>query len=436
MVYNLSDARRKYTAISYTWGAEASTKQIIINGVRRIVRWNCWYALRQMRCADTKVPYWIDSICIDQTSDSEKANQVRLMGFIYSQADSVAVSLGETGEDQDLFSASPTNAEYKWRYQNAMAELAERPYIDRLWVTQECMLAPKGRLTVFVGNDCVTWKTLRERIDLAGIAIVNGNQLLRVYNFVVDADTWNTQGYTPDFGHAISRYSERLCHDPRDKVFGLLGLVERTETEHIRVNYQVPLLDLLLDVASIQPNNDPARFAAVEPGDYARAGIDPVRWSLDHLPTTSLRDEFVPLCHEFRSDFALLFKYHCLGPSGTLNDRLRLQKTSWASGCKCKSLGELVDEWSSLLNAETRERSSPRAPCELVFLGQLPVFTRYRRRDFNEPMGSSRRNMFLLGDPHVRNLVLKFCATAHKRTHESYPYPLWTQKEVAEVLMS
>jgi hypothetical protein len=41
---------------------------------------------------------WVDSICIDQNTTSERNHQVKQMGDIYSQAATVLVWLGETDE--------------------------------------------------------------------------------------------------------------------------------------------------------------------------------------------------------------------------------------------------------------------------------------------------------------------------------------------------
>jgi hypothetical protein len=42
---------------------------------------------------------WIDAICINQSDNEEKSQQVRLMGEIYSKAEVVRVWLGPSTED-------------------------------------------------------------------------------------------------------------------------------------------------------------------------------------------------------------------------------------------------------------------------------------------------------------------------------------------------
>jgi hypothetical protein len=43
---------------------------------------------------------WADAVCINQSNDDEKTNQVRMMQDIYSQADTVIVWLGDS-QDTD-----------------------------------------------------------------------------------------------------------------------------------------------------------------------------------------------------------------------------------------------------------------------------------------------------------------------------------------------
>jgi hypothetical protein len=73
-----------FTALSYTWGDARSTKEIRINGNRFIIRENLWQFLAELRRKQHHLFYWIDAICIDQSSADEKNHQVSLMKDIYS----------------------------------------------------------------------------------------------------------------------------------------------------------------------------------------------------------------------------------------------------------------------------------------------------------------------------------------------------------------
>jgi hypothetical protein len=86
-----------YTALSYVWGAAEPTQETKIylgSGHLPITR-NCQHALRQIRSLHGNTTIWVDSICIDQTSETERHHQVSLMGDVYSRANKVYIWLGQ-----------------------------------------------------------------------------------------------------------------------------------------------------------------------------------------------------------------------------------------------------------------------------------------------------------------------------------------------------
>lgn len=86
-----------FTALSYVWGTTQPAPAITIDlgvGLLPITR-NCHDALRQIRQRYGNTTIWVDSICIDQTCDSERCHQVSLMGDVYSRAKKVYVWLGQ-----------------------------------------------------------------------------------------------------------------------------------------------------------------------------------------------------------------------------------------------------------------------------------------------------------------------------------------------------
>lgn len=86
-----------FTALSYVWGASQPTQGITIDlkvGALSITR-NCQDALRQIRHLYGSTTIWVDSICIDQSCETERCHQVSLMGDVYSRAKKVYIWLGE-----------------------------------------------------------------------------------------------------------------------------------------------------------------------------------------------------------------------------------------------------------------------------------------------------------------------------------------------------
>nr|OQO32599.1 hypothetical protein B0A51_00163 [Rachicladosporium sp. CCFEE 5018] len=180
----------KYTAISYTWGDPTTVSSIHVNDESAmIVRSNCAYVLCQAHWHDPSSSYWIDAICIDQTNDAEKSQQVQMMGAIYQRASQVLVCVGpHDGDSEFLVRFVRTHQErlldfttyiqddngarfaplapvprrlrlaksVAWRLRNSMrthervltalAELLSRDYFQRAWVAQELYMGTETLL--------------------------------------------------------------------------------------------------------------------------------------------------------------------------------------------------------------------------------------------------------------------------------------------------
>jgi len=87
-----------YEALSYVWGSPTGDRPILCEDGVILVTENCESALRYLRDRYRSRQLWIDSVCIDQTSDEEKAQQVPLMGDVYRLARRTIIWLGEGNE--------------------------------------------------------------------------------------------------------------------------------------------------------------------------------------------------------------------------------------------------------------------------------------------------------------------------------------------------
>ena len=95
----------EYLALSYTWGNPNPLSSVVLNGFDFEVGSNLAAALRQLRKdrgPRSGLPYWIDAICIDQTDDIERSEQVGLMSRIYQKAAAVTIWLGEPSGETEL----------------------------------------------------------------------------------------------------------------------------------------------------------------------------------------------------------------------------------------------------------------------------------------------------------------------------------------------
>ncbi|ROW06932.1 hypothetical protein VMCG_04118 [Cytospora schulzeri] len=92
------DDRVSYEALSYVWGVPTPGYSVSVDTKTLAVTPNCLLALRHLRLRSKQRVLWIDAICIDQRQRSqstpERNHQVKLMGEIYSKAQTVLVWLG------------------------------------------------------------------------------------------------------------------------------------------------------------------------------------------------------------------------------------------------------------------------------------------------------------------------------------------------------
>jgi hypothetical protein len=103
---NLLDLERgvhAYDALSYTWGSPKLSATLNCNGKRIGVTGHLAFALRGFRSRTEPRIRWIDALSINQSDAEEKAHHVQSMAFIYQQARSVLIYLGEPQKGQERY---------------------------------------------------------------------------------------------------------------------------------------------------------------------------------------------------------------------------------------------------------------------------------------------------------------------------------------------
>src|ERR1700709_1038025 len=89
------DNHPSYEALSYVWGHSKSNYSIQINGCTVPIADNLSHALYRLQPLVGTKPLWIDQLCINQSDDEERGQQVELMGRIYSGSLRTLLWLGE-----------------------------------------------------------------------------------------------------------------------------------------------------------------------------------------------------------------------------------------------------------------------------------------------------------------------------------------------------
>ncbi|KAK8064963.1 hypothetical protein PG997_011710 [Apiospora hydei] len=289
VMHNLQNSQElPYEALSYAWGDERATVPVNINQQPFLCRPNLHAALRRLRGTDKARRLWVDAICINQNDTSERSNQVGLMRTIYSQAQVVGAWLGEstTGSDKGMGflksmhdgmmkvhgSARPmrvgsvmsrgvrnakvviasrdqTIQEFQDYYApvfrslrdgdadcidslDEAVALLQRPWWIRMWTLQESVLGRE--VLVFCGPSAVPIDYFFEFSFFIFLSVNfrmwPGSDVGAVTNIRAARSTSDVRDHVIHQGHvspllALDSAWHRKASDPRDKVYGIMGLV-------------------------------------------------------------------------------------------------------------------------------------------------------------------------------------------------------------------
>lgn len=267
------DLSPEYNAISYTWGDLSIKHTIICDGTKVEITLNLFDALHQFRRRDNVHVIWADQLCIDQENIAERNMQVGVMGEIYSRCQSCLAFLGKAvGEDfdaldlvEDIAKISPATPlsqggalrdtetdidrfsarrDPRWK---ALYKFFGRPWFSRVWIIQEAVLSP--RCALFYGSRESSLSVLGEFLQAIlensnrwnlGTEIGNdekkafGRDVNRAMALAGSSSIRKRIGNSKIVSDgllysnlALTRYA--AATDPRDKIYGILGLVDHLQ---------------------------------------------------------------------------------------------------------------------------------------------------------------------------------------------------------------
>jgi hypothetical protein len=90
----------EYRALSYVWGADRRTKELLTPDGTLQITFSLNKALQGLRHREKPIMLWVDAICINQKDNAEKAQQIRLLPKIFQNAESTYAFL-EGGKGSD-----------------------------------------------------------------------------------------------------------------------------------------------------------------------------------------------------------------------------------------------------------------------------------------------------------------------------------------------
>lgn len=255
-------AELDYEALSYCWGDQTIKETIIVSGREVTITRSLYHAIRQLRLPEKKRALWIDQLCVDQWNLEEKAQQVQLMRSIYKFCHTCLVWLGDiqqgipladaeaateivrymaaatTATDSNSLPIPASLSESQSAFDNVMSALQTaivgcNPWWGRIWTVQEAaipiaLVLHWGPLTlpwetVTLATRCWTQTGLPPALQ--NLMTPRNESILG--ELMVHSIWLNiTKLCVEEPLDIINRWRFRQATDPRDKVYGLLGLCQ------------------------------------------------------------------------------------------------------------------------------------------------------------------------------------------------------------------
>lgn len=257
----------EYFAISYAWGAPEFTRTLEIRhdgddtSYLRITS-NLDALLRHFRTPGNPRYLWIDAICLNQDDETEKAQQIPMMGRIYEEAKGIHIWVGPSvPETPELFVFFRKSSRIRQAKQSQMAarivifmreylhgygpglgaiiDFFQRSWFSRRWIIQEACLA--RRATVHCGNYSISLPVL------ASAARQLQNPDMSDYPIRMAANL-RRPSVSLSILELLWNFHEAACFEPRDRIGALLGLVG--EESRFPVDYAAHWTDLYKQAAS------------------------------------------------------------------------------------------------------------------------------------------------------------------------------------------
>ena len=228
------DACPEYEATSYAWAGEnedsRQSSPVYVGEYWDVLLQtrNCWDMLYHLRPARGVRSVWVDAICINQRDVTERGAQVATMRTIFQRSLRVFVYLGRdiVGPPSTDRAAPPPRydlheiSKIKPRAVADLKALLHLRYFTRVWVIQELLTSP-GAIIPLEGAEFIAGPLTARFIEK------NDNS----WHWSSTSTPWmqyiNSRSLMQEKGlfNVLKMTRDSYSTDPRDKVFGVLGLV-------------------------------------------------------------------------------------------------------------------------------------------------------------------------------------------------------------------
>ncbi|KAM0354883.1 hypothetical protein ACHAPU_000720 [Fusarium lateritium] len=299
-----------YESLSYVWGKPEFTECITLNDNPFFITSSLKYILASLRHETRNRILWVDALCINQLDIKERSEQVALMREIYSNCErdiawlDPVIGKGHVSDDiysdpglevkeeqiraairlmHDITQKDPQTLKtlqaqsydgvklgLGLMQQFSLSNLFQEPALwQRLWVMQELSLAPC--LTLMCKGSELNWDSLtalfkdEPYFDAFHMNVSSHMQHYLDFNEIFvpikriedqRRQLTNDDGTQSRLMEVLVRFREQESTNPKDQVYGLLGLV--TEDHGIRVDYTKSTRDVFKEttVALINLSGD------------------------------------------------------------------------------------------------------------------------------------------------------------------------------------
>lgn len=336
-----------FEALSYTWGDSQDEKRSIeVQGRPTAVTRNLEAALRDLRATDEARTLWVDAVCINQDDLTERKHQVMMMDKIYGGAEQVVAWLGcGEGDEETLeFMSQRMGAppDRHWGPSSDLEDdkdivaqfvrlcnfLASIEWCRRIWTAQEAALA--RTLTYMCGSFIFTHRAVVDFMRSFQAHCLSGKccdleartmkhrifGISKSINKCLAGLSVSSEGPEKmSFLTAATVFRSRGATDPRDKVFGILGITHDLPEDIIDYDTSVAevyakatvhliqttqTLDALSYVLPCSPYSLQAREPMLRPAALPSWAPD---WSDNRRSEQRRSDELIT-----RQDFASVFR--------------------------------------------------------------------------------------------------------------------------------
>jgi hypothetical protein len=277
-----------YHAISHVWSHGEKNRTISLNGRPFSITSSDYNILCKSSSYFAPRTVWIDTICINQEDDVEKASQVKKMRDIYYNASAVQVYLVDAPSSWlavpflhhilRSYGASKTECSStmiemllrkkkdKWLRAriDSLLELLSNDWFERAWVIQEFVTA--RNVMVNYGKYSFDWAKFTllaemiedEEVPEVALCLMSGGnhsgaRLKSWAKCPVRLEKWKgrllSERWQHDLGQILSTFQSCKATRWQDKIFALVGFSESADRLSSLIDYRLPKDKILLGVA-------------------------------------------------------------------------------------------------------------------------------------------------------------------------------------------